>query len=107
MFSPGVDGGEFKSMRLAGEVSADPLTVDGPGALFSTVGGERWGAEALSLDVEGERWAAAVLSPVEVTPWAEVWEDDAASVWAKPELPPALSGLFLLLLLLRLWPLLG
>ena len=53
----------------------------------------------------GERWAAEVLLPAEVTSWAEVCEDDAeepALVWTtKSELPPALSGLFLLLLRLR------
>ena len=60
MFPPGEDCGEFKSMRLAG-VSAGPLTVDSPEALFTSVGVESWGAETLSLAVEGEGWAAAVL----------------------------------------------
>ena len=59
MFPPGEYYGEFKSMRLAG-VSAGPLTVDGPEALFTSLGVESWGAETLSLAV-GEGWAAAVL----------------------------------------------
>ena len=88
IFSPGVNGGEFKSIRLAGGMSAYPLTVDGPGA---PVGGESWGVGAL--------------------PSADTWEDGAeepASVGATESvMPPALSGLFLLLLLLRLRPLLG
>ena len=37
IFSPGINGGEFKSIRLAGGASTFPLTVDGPGA---PVGGE-------------------------------------------------------------------
>ena len=82
MFSPGIGGDESRSMRLTG-VFVDPL-----------------GTEVSFKPVGGERWAAEVLSPAEVTPWAEVWEDDAeepAFVWAaEPELPPALSGLFLL-----------
>ena len=41
MFPPGEDCGEFKSMRLAGGVSAGPLTVDSPEALFTSVGVER------------------------------------------------------------------
>ena len=41
MFSPGIDGGELKSMRLAGGVFAGPLIVDSPEALFRLVGGER------------------------------------------------------------------
>ena len=32
IFSPGINGGEFKSIRLAGRASAYPLTVDSPGA---------------------------------------------------------------------------
>ena len=48
---PGIDGGEFKSMRLAG-VSGDPFIVDGPGAPLRPVGG-------------GER---LVLSPTEIVP---------------------------------------
>ena len=44
MFPPGEDCGEFKSMRLAGGVSAGPLTVDSPEALFTSVGVESWGA---------------------------------------------------------------
>ena len=67
MFPPGEDCGEFKSMRLAGGVSAGPLTVDSPEALFTSVGVESWGAETLSLAVEGEGWAAAVLPPVTST----------------------------------------
>ena len=51
---PGIDGGELKSMRLAG-VSADPFIVDGPGAPLRPVGGQR-----------------LVLSPAEVVPWVEV-----------------------------------
>ena len=37
MFCPGVDGGELKSMRLAGRMSLGPLKVDGPGALLRPV----------------------------------------------------------------------
>ena len=55
MFPPGENCGEFKSMRLAGGVSAGPLTVDSPEALFTSVGVESWGEEV------GEGWAAAVL----------------------------------------------
>ena len=85
IFSPGINGGEFKSIRLAGGASTFPLGVDGPGA---PVGGESWGVGAL--------------------PPADTWEDGAASVGTtESEKPPALSGLFLLLLLLRLRPLLG
>ena len=57
MISSGDDCVEF---RLARGVSADPLlTVDGPEAQFTSVGGERWDAETLSLlVVERERsWA--------------------------------------------------
>ena len=86
MFSAGIGGGESKSMRLAGGVSVDLLMVDSPGAPFRPVGGE----------------SAEVLSPAEVPPWAEVWEDDTEEPVS--ELLPAF---FLLLLRLRLRPLLG
>ena len=87
MFSPGINGGECKSIRLVGGASAFPLTVVGPGA---PVGGEGVGA----------------------LPLVEAWEDGAeepASVGAtESEVPPSLSGLILLfLLLLLLQPLLG
>ena len=85
MFSAGIGGGESKSMRLAGGVSVDLLMVDGPGAPFWPVGGE----------------SAEVLSPAEVPPWAEVWDDDTEEPVS--ELLPA----FFLLLRLRLRPLLG
>ena len=67
--------------------------MDGPGALFRPIG---W-----------DRWATEVLSPVGVSPWAEI-EDDTEEprlVWLiELELLPALCGLFLLF---RLRPLLG
>ena len=85
LISAGIGGGESRSMRLAG-VSVDLLMVDGPGAPFRPVGGE----------------SAEVLSPAEVPPWAEVWEDDTEEPVS--ELLPAF---FLLLLRLRLRPLLG
>ena len=44
MFSPGIEGGECKSIRLAGGTSAFPLVVDGPGA---PVGMESWGVGTL------------------------------------------------------------
>ena len=88
MFSPGINGGECKSIRSAGGASVFPLTVVGPGA---PVGGESWGVGALPL--------------------ADAWEDgieEPASVGAtEPEAPPPLSGLILLLFLLLLRPLLG
>ena len=83
MFSAGIGGGESKSMRLAG-VSVDLLMVDGLVAPFRPVGGE----------------SAEVLSPAEVPPWAEVWEDDTDEPVS--ELVPAFF-----LLRLRLQPLLG
>ena len=85
MFSAGI---ESKSMRLAdgASVHVDVLMMDGPGAPFRPVGGE----------------SAEVLSPAEVPPWAEVWEDDTEEPVS--ELLPAF---FLLLLGLRLQPLLG
>ena len=85
MFSPGINGGECKSIRSAGGASVFPLTVVRPGA---PVGGESWGVGALPL--------------------ADAWEDGPASVGAtEPEVPPPLSGLILLLFLLLLRPLLG
>ena len=84
MFSPGDDTGVFKSIRWAG-TSADP--VNGPGALL----GE-------------ERWTAALL------PLAELSDDDVeepASICPTEAEFPSLCGLFLLLLLLDLPPLLG
>ena len=83
MFSAGIDGGGSKFVRLAG-VSVDLLVVHGPGAPFRPVGGE----------------SAEVLSPAEVPPWAEVWDDDTEEPVS--ELLPA----FFLLLRLRLRPLL-
>ena len=87
MFSPGINGGESKSIRLAGGAAAFPLAVDGPG---TPVGGKSWGVGAL--------------------PPADTWEDGAeepASVGTTEiGVPLALSGL-VLLFLLRLWPLLG
>ena len=47
MFSPGVNGGECKSIRSAGGASTFPLAVLGPGA---QVGGEGGGVGALPLD---------------------------------------------------------
>ena len=79
--SPGVIGEEFKSMRLGGEC-ADLLIV-GLGAPLRPVGGESW----------------------EVLPLADVYEDEVVEIELDPSL--VLSGLFLLLFLLRLWPLLG
>ena len=80
IFSTGIYGGEFKLITLAGGVSAYPLTVDGPGA-----------------PVDGG---------VEALPLTDAWEDEAeepASVEAtKSVMPPALSGLFVILLGLRL-----
>ena len=68
-----INGGEFKSIRLAGGASTFPLALDGPGA---PVGGESWGVGAL--------------------PPADTWEDGAGSVGAtESDKPPALSGLFL------------
>ena len=78
IFSPGSNGGECKSIRSAGGASAFPLTVVGPG------GGESWGVGALPL--------------------ADAWEDGAEELACTES--DALSGLFLLLLLLLL-PLLG
>ena len=78
MFSPGINGGECKSIRSAGGASAFPLSVVGPEA---PVGGEGGGIGAFPL--------------------ADVREDGAEAPVSK--VPPALSGL--LLLLLR--PLLG
>ena len=81
MFSPDIDSGECKSIRLAGGASAFPLTVVGPGA---PVGVESWSVGALLL--------------------ADAWEDgveEPASVGAtESEVPD-------LLLLLFLRPLLG
>ena len=59
IFSPDINGGEFKSIRLAGGASTYPLAVIGPGV---PVGGESWG--------------------VGVLPRADtcIWEDGAASV---------------------------
>ena len=42
MFSAGISGGEFKSMR--GGVSTDPLIVVGSGAPLRPVDGEDWEA---------------------------------------------------------------
>ena len=66
-------------------MSLDPLMVDGPRAPLRPVGGE----------------SAEVLSPAEVPPWAEIWEDGTEELVS--ELFPALF----LLLRLCLWPLLG
>lgn len=78
MFSPGINGGECKSIRLAGGAYAFPFSVVGPGA---PVGGEGGGVGALPL--------------------ADVWEDGAEE--PASEVPPGL----ILLLLLLLRPLLG
>jgi hypothetical protein len=82
MFSPGINGGECKSIRSAGGASAFPLAVVGPGA---PVGGESGGVGALLL--------------------ADAWEDGAEE--PASEVPPALCSLILLLFFLLLWPLLG
>ena len=80
MFSPGITGGECKSIRSAEGASAFPLSVVGPGA---PVGGD-----------------------VGALPLADAWEDGAEE--SASEVPPALSDLILLLLLLLLLrPLLG
>ena len=81
MFSPGNNGAECKSIRSAGGTSAFPFSVVGPEA---PVGGEGGGEGALPL--------------------ADKWEDGAEE--PASEVPPALSGLLLFLLLL-LRPLLG
>ena len=84
MFSPGIDGGECKSIRFSVEAAAFSFAVDGPGA-----------------PVEVESWSVGTLL------LADAWEDrveEPASVGAiEPEVPDVL---FLLLLLL-LRPLLG
>ena len=80
MFSLGINGGECKSIRSAGGASVFPFSVVGQGA---PVGGEGGGVGALPL--------------------ANAWEDGAEE--PASEVPPALSGLILLLLLLQ--PLLG
>ena len=82
MLSPGINGGECKSIRSAGGASVFPFSVVGPGA---PVGGEGGGVGALPL--------------------ANAWEDGAEE--RASEVPPALSGLILLHLLLLLRPLLG
>ena len=80
ILSPGINGAERKSIRLAGGASAFPFSVVGPGA---PVGGEGGGTCIGAL------------------PLADAWEDGAEE--PASEVPPALFGLLLLLLL----PLLG
>ena len=59
LMSPAINGGQFKSMRLAEGASADPLIrVVGPGAPLWPVGGKSWDVGALPL--------------------ADAWEDEAA-----------------------------
>ena len=76
MFSPGINGGECRSIRSAGGASELSLTVVGPGTLE---GGEGGGIGPLPL--------------------AEAWEDGAdepVSVGATESEVPPLSGLLLL-----------
>ena len=74
MFSPGINGGECKSVRSVGGASADPTHSGWPRST--------------------SRWERCVWA----LPLAEAWEEEPASVGATESEVPSLSGLILLLL---------
>ena len=86
MFSPGINGGECKSIRSAGGASVFLLNSG-------------WPRSTSRVRVGGEGGSVGAF------PLAEAWEEEPPSVRAtESEVPPTLSGLILLLLL---QPLLG
>ena len=60
MFSPGIDGGECKSIRFSVEVAAFSFAVDGPGAPVEV---ESWSVGTLLL---ADAWEDGVEEPASV-----------------------------------------